>query len=596
MLTTARTTVKFPSPNRRFKKSIAVHIELFLIVSLISTMPAFAQRLRDLKPKTVPPQVEAPEGKLKPPEIKAPEDMDETVMVEALKGIIFIINQDQIKDQPPVPEDGLDVSRLPLFQKPEFTESMDIFLGKPVSMASLTRLRATLYLYYTRHDLPFVSITLPEQDITTGVVQILVIEGNPGEIKIEGARYFSEDLYLSMLRLKPGDPIRKSVIDEDVDWINQNPFRGVGMLVEPGKEPGITNLILRANEQFPLRVYAGHNNGGTDLTGKNRRVFGFNWGNALGLGHQFNYQFTGDSDFDKSLSHGGSYVIPLSWRHFLSLSGVTSKTESDLPAPLSATGRSSQLSLNYEAPLSNIGSYSHTLSGLFDFKKSDNNLEFGGIPVTDNETHILEFGAMYNGILPDSQGVTSFRSWVTYSPGDLSSRNKTEYFSISRAFAEAEYLYAKFYVSRNQRLPFNSSLILSGEIQFADGNLLGTEQLAFGGAATIRGYDEGEHYGDEGYILKQELRLPPIPMSRLFQGKDLNGFIQVYLFHDYGVSKNVDLLIGEDPSIILQSVGVGLQCSIGRYFNLTFDYGWQQKELAWEERSSRGHISITLSY
>ena len=569
-------------------------VPLSLMILCLANGPGLAQELRELVPLPVPPQVEAPEEV--PPERKPPLVMDETVMVETLKGLIFVTNSDQVQAQPPVPEDGLDVSKVPTLQTPEARKVVDEHLGKPVSMASLNRLVASLYLYYSRIDLPFVSITLPEQDITGGVVQVLVIKGQLGEIRIEGARYFSEDLYRSQLRLRPGEPIRKSVIDRDVDWINRNPFRRAGMFVEPGKEVGTTNLALRVRERFPLRVYGGYNNAGTETTGEDRMFFGANWGNAFGLGHQLNYQFTSSTDLEKSVGHGASYIVPLPWCHFLTLYGAYSRIKSHVPEPLAREGESSQLSLRYEAPLPEIGAYTQSVSGLFDFKKSDNNLEFGGITVTDNVTHILQWGLQYNGSLPHAWGVTSFSGRLTYSPGDLSSRNRDEYFSVSRAFAEAEYLYATFDLSRTQRLPADFALLLTGTVQFSNRNLLGSEQLEFGGANTVRGYDEGEVYRDRGYLLKLELAAPPIRLSRWLGVEAVTDQLQLYAFHDYGVARSVDLLPGEDPTIILQSVGLGLRYYVGRYFSLNFAYGWQQKAVEGAERSSRSHVSAVLSF
>lgn len=567
-----------------------------LILSLLWLLssPVHAQELRKLAPLPVPPQVEAPEEA--PSERKPPPVMDKTVMVEALKGLIFVTNSDQVQARPPVPEDGLDVSKVPTLQTPEARKVVDEHLGKPVSMASLILLVASLNLYYSKTDLPFVSITLPEQDITGGVVQVLVIEGKLGEIKIEGAKYFSKDLYRSQLRLKPGELIRKSAIDEDVDWINRNPFRRAGLFVEWGEEVGTTNLVLRVRERFPLRVYGGYNNAGTKTTGEDRMLFGVNWGNAFGLGHQLNYQFTGSTDLKKSVGHSASYNVPLPWRHFLTLYGAYSRIKSHLPEPLTQEGQSSQLSLRYEAPLPGISAYTQSVSGLFDFKKSDSNLEFGGITVTDNVTHILQWGLQYNGSLPDTWGVTSFSGRLTYSPGGLSSRNRDEYFSVSRGFAEAGYLYTTLDLSRTQRLPADFTLLLTGAIQFSNRNLLGSEQMQFGGANTVRGYDEGEVYGDRGYLLKLELATPPIRLSRWLGLEAVTDQLKLYAFHDYGVARSVNLLPGEDPTIILQSVGLGLRYNVGRYFSLNFAYGWQQKAVEGAERGSRSHVSAVLSF
>ncbi len=560
--------------------------------------PCHAQDLRRIEPKPVPSQVEPPEAEpVTPKEPAPPSPADETVMDKALKYLVFITDSKQVKVNPPVPKRGIDARMVSMLGTETARNILSPFMGQPVSMASLNRLIASLYLYYSEQDLPFVSITLPEQDITHGVVQILVIEGSLNEVAIEGARYFSEDLYRSMLRLKPGEPIRKSIMEQDVEWINRNPFRAGNFFLKSGKDTtGTTDLVLRVKERLPLRVYAGCNNRGSRISGKHHLETGFNWGNAFGLGHRLNYQFTTNTSAEDYIGHSGSYLIPLPWRHLLTISGSSSHTRSRLAAPLSQKGKSSQWSLRYEAPLSDIGKYTHRVSAFFDYKKSDNNLEFSSIPVTDNETNIFQWNLQYNGSIPDTWGVTSFSARGTYSPGSLGSKNKDEFFSISRANADAQYAYAALDLTRTNYLPRGFSLFLLGRAQVADGNLLGSEQMQFGGAFSIRGYEEGDTYGDQGYILTQELRAPPVIPSRWLKLEGVEDRLQLYLFHDYGVSRNVDLLAGEDRSIILQSVGIGMKYFVGRYFSLNFDCGWRQRVTEGTEMGKGMHLSTTVSF
>ena len=60
-----------------------------------------------------------------------------------------------------------------------------------------------------------------------------------------------------------------------------------------------------------------------------------------------------------------------------------------------------------------------------------------------------------------------------------------------------------------------------------------------------------------------ELRTPPIQLSRLLNLKNFNNRLQLLASHDYGESGSVNLLNGEDPNIILQSMGVGLRFAAG---------------------------------
>lgn len=575
------------------KKLAAFTVLVFFVFGHATSVDC--QDLRTIDPQRAPPQIDPPSVP-SAPQKDSGFSSDETIQVDALKRLIFIFDINQLQTRPQVPENGLDTHRLPRLQSPECRSLISAYLNQPVSMASLNRMVSELYLYYRSIDLPFVSITLPEQDISNGVIQVMVIESALGEIKIKGNRFFSEKLYRSGLRLKPGDPIYKSVIDEDVKWINENPFRRAAAYVAPGKDIGTTDLVLKTRERFPFRLFCGYNDSGTTLTDLERLLAGFNWGNAFGLGHQMSYQYTTNPDFELSQGHSLTYEVPIQWRDRLTISGAYSRIKSALEDPLSQTGKSGQISLRYQKNLAGIEDFDHQLSAVFDFKYSDNNLEFADIPITDNVTHVIQLSLIYSAMNPDPWGNTVFRCRLTGSPGGLSPRNKNDYFEKSRAYAEAEYYYVNVGLSRNQRLPYGFSLFLAGTFQQADGNLLGSEQLSFGGSDSIRGYDQGAVEGDEGFFINMEIRTPPIHLSRLAGFRDPDDQLQLIAFHDYGTAKNIDLMSGEDPEVILQSIGLGLRLFIGRYFSLTADYGWQQKALEGAGRDSRAHISCILSY
>ena len=69
-------------------------------------------------------------------------------------------------------------------------------------------------------------------------------------------------------------------------------------------------------------------------------------------------------------------------------------------------------------------------------------------------------------------------------------------------------------------------------------------------------------------------------------------------FWDYGVARNRELLVGEDPNVILASVGVGIRYQLANHFSAQFDYGWQQKDPGFPTRESngRGHVNMTYSW
>ena len=50
------------------------------------------------------------------------------------------------------------------------------YLGQPVTRGKLNELVKSIIVYYREHDRPVVDVAVPAQDITNGVLQIVVLE------------------------------------------------------------------------------------------------------------------------------------------------------------------------------------------------------------------------------------------------------------------------------------------------------------------------------------------------------------------------------------------------------------------------------------
>ena len=574
---------------------IKAMIQWFL-VGLIFALQVYGQDYEKIAPKTPPPSnkgaVELPEKK--PVLVEGKEE----VLVENLKGLVFISSAKEIHKEGWSGLTGVHATGLKFLDVPDFEKRMEIYLGKPVSLKSLNELTRDIVIYYREKGRPVVDIAVPEQDIASGIVQVVVTEGKVGEVRTEGNKWFDSKFLVNQVQLKSGDVIQSKELTEDINWLNSNPFRQVDLVFTPGKKQGETDLVLKTKDRFPIRVYSGYEDTGNNLTGDERILFGLNWGYAFKQDHQFNYQYTGDGNFNKLAAHSGSYVIALPWRHRLAVFGSYAETKADIANPLlNLTGRSWQLSTRYTASLPTIKDYMQEITGGFDYKNSNNNLEFGGASVFNTTTEVLQWNLGYSSGLKDPWGNTALGMNLFYSPGDLTGDNKDKNFQASRAFSRADYFYSRFNLERVTKLPYDFSWVAKGTYQFSEANLLGSEQLGIGGYNTVRGYDEREGNGDEGYLLSTELRTPPISFGKELGITQLNDQFQFLGFFDYGTAKNKRLLPGEDPNVLLAGAGPGFRYTISPYLSARADYGFQLYDTGNNSRyNSRWHIGLVISY
>lgn len=580
-------------------------VVLHLLLTLVFCGLVGAQDYDHIAPKTPEKKeggVEVPSAAPQPiavePKAPAADTGGTGVLVEKLTGLVFLTKPEQVNKEGVSGVIGVQAEGLDLLQTATFTPRIEKHLGQPVTLDSLKRLTDDIVLFYRENDRPVVDVSVPGQDITKGGIQILIVEGRVGEVRVEGNTWVSDEKLKRAVRLRAGEPIRASALKKDTDWLNSNPFRQVNVTLERGKERGETDVVLKTQDRFPARFYAGYDDSGTDFTGDERWSLGLNWGDAFLLDHQLNYQLTTSSDWRKFFGHSGSYIIPLPWRHQLTFFGSYVETQADIPLPgLNLKGKSWQTSTRYSIPLPAHGPFSQSVAGGFDFKQSNNNLEFGGAQVFNTTTDTVQWTLDYNAALKDDWGSTSLGILGVYGPGCWTSRNRDINFSASRASAKAEYAYGRFNFNRVTKLPWDFSWTLRGLYQLSEANLLGSEQFGLGGYSTVRGYEEREANGDNGYLLSTEVRTPPVSPGTWLKMKSARDQLQVLGFFDYGGTQNYSLLPAEDPHRQLASVGPGLRYSVSPYLTLRFDYGWQLYPTGSGNRfHERGHLGIVIAY
>jgi len=530
--------------------------------------------------------------------VAAPADQD-AVLVGSLDGLVFL--GDRVAVQPAgIGRPGVTCEGLLLLQQPAFQRLAAAALGRPVTLRMLNELTRQVVLFYREQGRPVVDVFVPEQNISSGTVQILVLEGRVGQVRAEGNAHFSSALLTGQVRLRPGEPIASEPLLADLVWLNRNPFRQVDLVFARGVQPGETDIVLRTRDRFPLRVFAGYEDSGNAVTGEDRVLAGVNWGNAFGRDQQMNYQLTASPDFSQLVAHSASYLVPLPGRHTLTIFGSYATSRPDLGTGyFKLKGSSWQTSARYGVPLASTHErFSHELSAGVDFKRSNNNLLFGGLQVFDQWTDVVQAVADYNAQLADRWGRTTLDVQGVWSPGGLSANNHTRNFRDARAYAESDYAYARATLGRTILLPRGASWVARLTAQVASANLLGSEQLGLGGYENLRGYEEREANGDNAWVLTNELHLPAFSPMRLLGGGRLTDRLEVLGFVDYGEASSHRLLPGEDAHLVLASVGGGLRYNVAPYLNVRCDYGHQLLDSGVSDgrRSSRFHLGVVVAY
>jgi hemolysin activation/secretion protein len=562
--------------------------------------------------------------------------LEDPLILPHLTGIKLMNGIQKLKPEG-VSGEGVIVEGLPKLNARSIRNKLAAFIGKPLTRGSMGAITKTIISWYDSRDRPFLDVSIPAgQNITSGVIQVVVTESHVGRIRVVGNKWFSARRLASELRIRPGTEISRTELREDADWLTQNPFHHQELTAQTQAQgsyrvtietsagsPGRTDVTVKAADRFPLTASFRYDNSGTPVLTRDRWTYGLDWGNALWLDHQLSYRYITS---DANLLHGRipyqahslAYVIPLSWHDTLTLSGAYALARPELGPDLGLTGIIGQASLRYSILLPSIGNdpvhqvpiLSQTLQFGFDFKSTNNNLLFGGTQVSNTTTEIDQFPIVYNAALNDRFGQTSLENDFVYSPGGLSSRNHTSFFAAQTgaSFVKPTYIYDHLAIERVTRLPAdsdwaaqlgwirNASWLMKVVAQTSSRSLLPSEQMGIGGAESVRGYDEHEGGGSSGVLISEELRTPVFSLSADLAKQDFGDRSQLAAFWDFG-AVHERVLPGGIANTNLESVGLSLYGAMSSYLDFRLNYGWQLRTAPGAaSRGQFGHVSVSVRY
>lgn len=137
-----------------------------------------------------------------------------------------------------------------------------------------------------------------------------------------------------------------------------------------------------------------------------------------------------------------------------------------------------------------------------------------------------------NGSLPDALGTTFFNAAVNFNPlggfSDDAGFAKASYTTNARA----SYVTMQFSADRIQTIYKDWTVKLHADGQWANGALVSNEQFAMGGSGGVRGYAEGDTYGDAGWRFSIEPRTPQFNFGMV--DGDIPFWVRASVFLDWG--------------------------------------------------------------
>ncbi|WP_371372537.1 ShlB/FhaC/HecB family hemolysin secretion/activation protein [Sporomusa aerivorans] len=517
-------------------------------IPVLAAPPDSGSALESVKP----PAVQMPA--IKPPEIivedqQLPSDTDSQQK--------FLVKAFRITGESPLPAE-------------ELTNLIDSEAGKEITLGDLNKLanRITQHLRQQGYLVAFAYI--PPQEIKDGILEMRVVPGKYGQVKVTGtARFNQEHLKDMLFCAKPGLLITKGPLERALLLINDLSGVSFKATLTPGETAGTADLVIAAADTAPISAILFADNWGNRYTGRTRYGTQISVNNFAGNGDAF--ILGGLSTFDGINDYNFGYSAPLGHNGAkldVKYSHVGYTLGEDF-ADMGATGRAAIMSYSVSYPL--VRSRTFSLYGTLGYDKKHLQDDLDTF-----STHSPRSSSLWNlgltGNFADNWlggGANAFG--LTHYRGNLSFKDDIA-LAIDDATAQTDGNFSKTVLTyqRQQYIANNLNFNVNFTGQLADKNLDSSEKLFLGGADGVRAYPQGEASGDQGYKFTGEFRwrLPGL------SGETSNLYLNT--FYDYGnVMINKRPYSTGDNRRSLMATGLGLMWARDRDLAVRMDYAWK---------------------
>lgn len=568
---------------------------LFALCISLSQSESFGQDYNRYRPHRLPrptQQLDLPEAK----EIVV--KGSDKILVEELKAVILVDSHKKIdSENAHASSKGIEYDFADsdsLVYSDEFKQIVQGYIGGPITLRRLNELSRELILFYRENGEPVVDVVIPEQKITSGVVQLVVIESRVGQVRVEGGCFFDPCMIAGQIcHTQSGYRISEWDIREDLFYLNRNPFRRMDVRFEPGSSIGTTDVIFDMEDWRPWQSYVGYEDTGVPVLNRERMVAGVVWGNAFGRDGILSYQYTTDSDLNHLHAHAVSYQRDLNRCWTFQAYGSWAGTIPSLGASFNQRGESWQSGAHLKRYFERSMYRESSLSVGLDFKSTNTDLEFGGTNVFASSADLVNIAVGYNYLQRyDDDSYLVLTNQLQIGPGrGFTSNHNAASFGTIRAGTQPGYVYNRLKIEKMNNLP--NCWQLTGRVtgQVSDSRLLFSEMLGLGGYDTVRGFDQWAVSADHGWFASLELGPQPWEFcSRSECGT--SSTLRAYGFVDIGEVYNKSPMAGEFGSRSLSSAGVGMRFSKGNRLSMRIDYGLPLENVPTVDDSGRLHLGV----
>lgn len=465
---------------------------------------------------------------------------------------------------------GFRVVGLTVADPAEFAGDLAPFIGTEKRFQDLLDAAAAIKRNLAGLGFFLADVVVPEQKILDGIVELRVLEGRLGKVRLEvdPAVRIDRDLLQSYIgSLEEGGLIRAADVERALFQIHD--LRGIVATSSfaPGSVSGTADLTIRvaAGKKFDANLDFDAN--GSIYTGLHRAGAGIDANGLFGRGEIISVRASNAIDGNLRFARA-SVLLPVGpWGTKIggAISDLNYRLGTPSFSPLKVNGAAYVTSLTAIHPFIRSRNTNLMLIAQSDKREFfDISLASGDENRKKADVQSLALSGDFRDRLGGG-GINVFN--VAYTLGELKFGIAAKELADQGASGrKLKGLFSKtnLTLSRLQAVSERLALYTSFSQQFTNKNLDPSEKISLGGPNAVRAYPQGEGAGDEGYFGTFEMRY------RLPVEEDLPGSMVLTGFYDFGRSVLIKKpttadLTGATPAALLRRIagpGIGVNWEV----------------------------------
>ncbi|MGC3892897.1 ShlB/FhaC/HecB family hemolysin secretion/activation protein [Pseudomonas urmiensis] len=391
----------------------------------------------------------------------------------------------------------------------ERDELLTPFVGQCLGVTQLNALLKAITDHYLDRGLVTSRAYLPQQDLSQGHLQVLVVEGRLEGVRPDAASGLSpRELGMAFPGAVRG-LLNLREVEQLLDQLNRLPSNKAQMELTPGDAVGGSQVLVRNTQQKPWRASLSRNNEGQRSTGEQQVNLGLEWDSPLGLADQLVLRGGHDvvSDHTQGSNNGVFYYnLPWGWWNF-SYSYSESEYRSQVRGngfAFKQTGDSQNHQLRAERVVQRDASSKTSLNAGLAHLRTNNYIQESRVEGSSNRLSEAQFGinhgrrlgnAYVNLDLGMQQGIGAFDAQGNDHPRPGQAVARYRKYSATVSFVQGFQVLGEY---------FSFSSMATG--QRSEDVLFSPQRISLGGLSSVRGLKDQSLSGDSGGYWRSDLR------------------------------------------------------------------------------------------